>query len=78
MCWQDPPSTSYIYWAAANSHCDGLTVGGFTDWEPPSIDELVSLLRGCQNGTATGDLSLSTCQMTPAGCAATDSCESAI
>jgi hypothetical protein len=33
------------------------------------------LLRGCQNGTVTGDLSLSTCELTPAGCAVTDSCE---
>ncbi len=56
-------------------YCDGLTVGGFTDWELPDIDELVSLVRGCQDGVETGDLSLSTCEMTPAGCAATYSCE---
>ncbi len=88
LCWQDPPSTSVMNWydasgtadleynpGGATNYCGDLNAGGFTDWRLPNIDELISLLRGCQNGTETGDLSLSTCQMTPAGCAATGSCE---
>jgi uncharacterized protein (TIGR02145 family) len=61
-------------WSAAISYCDNLDLGGHTDWHLPNIDELISLIRGCQDGTATGDLSPSLCEMTPAGCAETDSC----
>ncbi len=87
LCWQDPPSTSQMNWYEATGtadvdynpdggidYCGERTWGGHTDWRLPNIDELISLLRGCQDRTTTGDLSLSTCEMTPAGCVAADSC----
>jgi len=74
LCWQDPPSGDTMNWDAAVSHCENLVHGGNEDWRLPDIDELISLIRGCVNGAATGDLSPSICEMTPDGCAATDSC----
>ena len=75
LCWQEPPPEGAMAWSDAVSYCDGLEQGGRTDWRLPNIDELISLLRGCQDATATGDSSPSLCETTPDGCAATDSCE---
>jgi len=75
LCWQEPPTDDQMDWFAANTYCDNLEQGDHEDWRLPNIDELISLLRGCQDGTETGDLSPSLCEMIPAGCAATDSCE---
>ncbi|MCP4752005.1 MAG: DUF1566 domain-containing protein [Proteobacteria bacterium] len=72
LCWQDPPSQTG--WHSAHDYCEDGTWGGHIDWYLPNIDELISLVRGCQNGSETGDLSLSTCEMTPAGCVASYSC----
>jgi hypothetical protein len=74
LCWQNPPDDTKTDWEAAGVYCNDGTWGGFSDWRLPNIDELISLLRGCQNGTETGDLSRSLCAMTPEGCAESDSC----
>jgi len=74
LCWQDPPPSSTCTWSDAVSYCNNLVLGGNEDWRLPNVDELISLIRGCVDGTATYDLSPSTCEMTPAGCAETDSC----
>jgi hypothetical protein len=74
LCWQNPPSASLMLWSDAISYCDNLDLGGHTDWRLPNIEELISLIRGCVNGTATGDLSPSICEMTPAGCVETPPC----
>jgi len=73
LTWQKTPDGGFA-WENAKSQCEGLSLAGDTDWRLPNIEELITLLRGCVNGTATGDLSPSACVMTPAGCAATDSC----
>ncbi len=59
-------------------YCETLdTAGdaGVGPWEMPTIDELISLIRGCREGVATGDLSLNDCVMTPENCSEIDSCE---
>jgi len=74
LCWQDPPSGDPMVWNTASSHCNNLVHGGHSNWRLPNIDELISLIRGCENGTYTGDLSPSACVMTPAECVANDDC----
>jgi len=87
LCWQDPPSASGMNWYKATGtlnsdynpgestdYCADGTWGGFTNWQVPDIDELISLLRGCKDGIETGDLSLSSCTMQPFDCAQSDSC----
>lgn len=68
LCWVNPPSTNTFTWDDAVAYCDGLSLGGFDDWRLPLIQELISLLRGCVNGTATGDLSASDCGVTDPDC----------
>jgi hypothetical protein len=73
LCWENPPSGTWLTWDAANTYCNGLDWGGHTDWRLPMIQELISLLRGCVDGTETGDLSASGCGVTDPGCLA-DTC----
>jgi hypothetical protein len=81
LCWQDPYSESTMYWYeatgtahesynpdGATNYCGDLTQGGFDDWRVPDIDELFSLVLGCVNGAATGDLSPSTCGVSDPEC----------
>ncbi len=57
---------------------DSDSDGGVGPWDIPTIDELISLMRGCQNGVATGDMSPSTCVMIPENCSENDRCTSSI
>ncbi len=83
LCWQDPPSTSDMNWYEATgtadsiynnpdggvvNHCGDGTWGGHTDWRMPEIDELISLIRGCVDGTATDDLSTNNCGVDDPSC----------
>ncbi len=73
LCWQDPPSTKGMNWYEATGtahpnynpddidYCGDLDWGGHTDWRMPEVDELISLIRGCVDGAATGDMSTNNC-----------------
>ena len=65
LCWENPPSAFELTWEEAAPHCDALSLGGYDDWRLPLIQELISLIRGCVDGVATGDMS-------PSGCGAAD------
>ncbi len=90
LCWQDPPSTTVMNWYEAAGVADpALNPGGAVDyvgdlnagdagvggWRLPKIDELITLIRGCQNRAITDDLSPSLCTMTPENCSQTDTCD---
>lgn len=47
LCWQDPPSDLNMNWETAIAYCKGLELGGLKDWRLPKIQELISLVRGC-------------------------------
>lgn len=64
LCWENPPSEKERTWPDAKTYCDDLDLGGHTDWRLPDIDELISLLKGCQDGTATRELTPSRCAVT--------------
>jgi hypothetical protein len=72
LCWQNPSPPETYNLSGASSYCANLSLGGHDDWRLPFIQELISLLRGCVDGTATGDLSVSECPVTDPECLTSD------
>ncbi len=44
LMWQQTGPTSTQTWEQALAYCEGLSLGGFTDWRMPNIKELKSLV----------------------------------
>jgi len=44
LMWQGMANTTGMYWPAARTYCQDLTLGGHDDWRLPSLIELVSLV----------------------------------
>lgn len=47
LCWQDGPNLSGMDWESARAYCDELSLNDFDDWRLPIIDELLTLIEGC-------------------------------
>lgn len=47
LCWEHTPNDAPIAWHSAVDYCSALALGGYSDWAMPTIQELVTLLRGC-------------------------------
>jgi hypothetical protein len=47
LCWQDPPTDGGFCWQDAIAHCEGLELGGHSDWRLPSMDDFFTLLDDC-------------------------------
>ena len=63
LMWQNGDDCCPRYeWEDAIEHCENLSWGGFSDWHLPSISELRSLIRGCEDTESDGS------------CGLTDSC----
>jgi Protein of unknown function (DUF1566)/PEGA domain len=54
LIWQVSPTGGKMKLKEARAHCQGLTLGGHSDWRLPTISELRSLIRGCQDTQAGG------------------------
>jgi len=44
LMWQNPPKDGRMEWKPAIEYCEGLTLGGHTDWRLPDKDELQTIL----------------------------------
>jgi hypothetical protein len=53
LVWQKTPSPTSMVWAAAANHCRGLDLEG-RGWRMPTINELRSIVRGCQDTESDG------------------------
>ena len=43
LMWQDDAIGSTMNWSTANTTCENLTLGGYSDWRLPNIRELKSI-----------------------------------
>ena len=69
-------SSSDMVWDDANTYCENLTEGGYTDWRLPNIDELRTLIQECE-GTQTGGMcSVTESCLSASDCWNSDACES--
>jgi N-acetylneuraminic acid mutarotase len=46
LCWQNPPADRSMSRGDAIAYCNALTDRGFDDWRLPTINELITLVRG--------------------------------
>ncbi|HPQ67907.1 MAG TPA: DUF1566 domain-containing protein [bacterium] len=53
LVWEKVPTSGYVNWMDANDFCQHLSLGGYNDWRLPTINELRSLIVGC-DGSARG------------------------
>jgi len=42
--WQDDVTVSDKTWTEAIAYCEGLTLGGYSDWRLPNLKELTSIV----------------------------------
>ena len=42
--WESVPSTTALTWDAAKTYCANLSLGTYTDWRLPNIQELSSIV----------------------------------
>jgi uncharacterized protein (TIGR02145 family) len=61
LTWQITPSSNTLSWEDATAYCSGLTLADGS-WHLPSVSELRTLIRGCDETTTDGS------------CGVTDSC----
>jgi len=54
LVWQDPALDDLLMWQEAMDYCDELVHAGYDDWRLPTVDELQTLLRGCEGAEDCG------------------------
>ena len=45
LMWERVPTSKEMYWHNAMDYCDKLELAGYSDWRPPEIEELESLIK---------------------------------
>ena len=57
LSWQNPGPPP-MSWETFLNHCDSLTICGHGDWRAPTISELRTLIRGCEQNETGGSCGL--------------------
>lgn len=55
LTWQNPPAPGSFSWDVARGYCANLSQDGHRNWRLPTINELRSLIRGCEAVAPGGD-----------------------
>lgn len=59
LVWQNVPP-QIMNWEDAQTYCQNLSLGGIANWRLPDLDEMRSLIRGCQAMQTGGECTLTT------------------
>ncbi len=74
LMWQRKDAGTSVTHKEAVEYCESLKLGGYDDWRLPSIDELRTLIVGCQSGAEAckvgGDCLSSSCWSPDCACQA--------
>ncbi len=76
LMWEATPMSKHIKWDEADAYCKALELDGYTGWRIPTIDELRTLIRGCQHTVVGGDCKVSVSCASDT-CGDTDACREA-
>jgi len=60
LVWQKQDDAAAKTWESAISYCEGLSLGGFTDWRLPNVKELSSLVDDSRTNPSIDPLFTST------------------
>jgi len=55
LMWQVKPVSKEMKWQDAINYCENLNLGGYGDWRLPKINELESLITGCDKCKNAGE-----------------------
>lgn len=55
LMWQQEDDNTVKTWAAAGTYCDGLTLGGQSDWRLPGVMELIRIMDHGKKAWFTGE-----------------------
>jgi len=47
LTWQVSPAPNSMTWQSGFDYCESLKLGGYDDWRLPKLQELESLITGC-------------------------------
>lgn len=63
LCWQDPKAEATLTFGDALNYCNGLSLGGITDWRLPRLVDFMNLLGDCETDlVANKDGYCNTCE----------------
>jgi len=67
--WQNYDIDSFVTFEKAVAYCENLELGSYSNWRLPSIEELRSLVRGCDKTFTGGTCNIQNhCTETSSGC----------